>query len=117
MKEMTEELLRLAVNGAKNKGQVGLIIWSNWSIWDEVAYKLEEGNKNYDLALTQVQKEEEATMDYEWAGFKMSAYLAVSVNKMSNSKEYFKKILEICQQEHYTGPITLIPLNEVAYCC
>ena len=117
MNEMTEELLRQALKEAQKKGQIGLLIWSNWSIWDDVAYQLKEGNENYDFALAQVEKEEEATMIYEWAGFKMAGYLAVSVKKLGNSEEFFKEIFGICEKEHYTGPITLIPLNELADCC
>ena len=117
MNEMTEELLRKALKEADKKGQAGLLIWSNWSIWDDVAFNLKEGNKNYDFALAQVEKEEEATMIYEWAGFKMAGYLAVSVKKLSNSEDYFKEILEVCRKNYYIGPITLIPLNEVADCC
>lgn len=114
MNEMTESLLRQALNEAKKKGQLGLLIWSNWSAWDEIADKLEEGNEDYDFILSQIEKQEEATITTEWAGLKMPGCLAVPVKKLHNSEKYFEEVLEACRKNHYVGPVTLLPLNEVA---
>jgi len=114
MNEMTESLLRLCLKEAEKKGQTGLIIWSGWSVWDEIAYKLEEGNEDYDFILAQVEKQEEATIMTEWAGLKLTGCLAVPVKKLQDSEKYFKEVLEACTKKHCAGPVTLLPLNEVA---
>ena len=114
MNEMTEFLLRLCLKEAEKKGQTGLLIWAGWSIWDEMAYKLEEGNEDYDFILSQVEKQEEATLTTEWAGLKMPGCLAVPVKKLRNSEKYFEEVLDACRKNHYMGPVTLLPLNEVA---
>jgi len=114
MNEMTESLLRLCLKEAEKKGQTGLIIWANWSIWDEIAYKLEEGKKDYDFILSQIEKEEKVTLTTEWAGFKMAGCLAVPVIKLRDSAEYFEEVLKDCRNNCYVGPVTLLPLNEVA---
>ena len=114
MSAMTEVVLWLCVKEAVKKGQTGLIIWSNWSTWDEMAHKLEEGNKDYDFILSQIEKQEEATITTEWAGMKIPGCVAVSVEKLRNSEKFFKEFLEVCQKNYYIGPVTLVPLNEVA---
>lgn len=114
MNEMTEALLRRCLKEAEKKGQTGLLIWTNWSTWDEMAYKLQEGNEDYDFILSQIGKQGEATISTEWAGFKLAAGVAVPVKKLCNSEKYFKEVLEVCRTNHYVGPVTLLPLNEVA---
>lgn len=117
MNEMTEELLRQALKEAEKKGQLGLLIWSNWSIWEEMAYELDEEDERYNLVLAQVKEGREAVLPFEYAGFQLSACLAVSVKKLSNLEGNFEVILEICRQNHFMGPFTLLPLNELADCC
>ena len=114
MNEMTESLLRLCLKEAEKKGQIGLIIWSGWSAWEELEYKLEEGKDDYNFILAQVEKQEEAIIMTEWAGLKMPGCLAVPVKKLRDSEKYFKEVLEACVKNHYVGPVTLLPLNEVA---
>ena len=116
MAEMTEELLRQVLQEAHEKQQIGLLIWHNWNIWNEIAYELKEGNEHYDFAVSQVTDGNEATITYELWGLKFPAVIVVSVQKMLFAKELFEEILKICKQNNYIGPVTLIPLNEVAEC-
>ena len=59
---MTEKLLRDSLTEAKSKGEVGLFIWANWRVWDDLAYEMKQGNKYYDVAISKVLKQEEATI-------------------------------------------------------
>ena len=117
MNEMTEELLRQALKEAEKKGQQGLLIWSNWSIWEEIEHELDEGDERYNLILSQVEKGKEVILPIEYAGFQLSACIAVSVKKLSNVEGNFETILAICRQNSFCGPFTLLPLNELADCC
>ena len=111
-----EKLLRAAVKEANEKGQEGFLIWASWIIWDEVADELKEGNEHYDFALTQIANGEEGTITLEWFGFTLPAASIVPIEKMA-SEQYFQKVLKICEAANYQGPITLLPLNEVAEVC
>ena len=114
---MTKRLLWDVLNEAKQKSQVGLLIWANWSVWDECAFDMKPGNKSYDFALSQISKGVEATISAEWNGFSMSGLIAVSVQKLSSSKEFLNFVLQMCEKGNYDGPITLVPLNEVSENC
>lgn len=110
---MTEQLLRNAVKEAQGKEQFGLLIWANWTVWDDLAFDMKQGNRHYDFALSQISKGEEATISTEWNGLSMPGIIAVSMQKLSSSDEFFAYVLSICKEGHYKGPITLIPSNEV----
>ncbi len=114
---MTEKLLRDSLTEAKSKGEVGLFIWANWRVWDDLAYEMKQGNKYYDVAISQVLKHEEATISTQLCGFDAPGILAVSVSKMINSEEFLKHVLEICEKGNYKGPITFIPSNEISQYC
>ena len=110
---MTEDKLRAALREAQDKKQTGLLIWSNWETWDDVAFDTEPGEENYDYALSQISKGKESTCFIELIGFKLPAYYAVSVHKLTNSNRFFKRVLAKCNEANFQGPITLVPLNEV----
>ncbi|MCI8700310.1 MAG: hypothetical protein HFJ47_03085 [Clostridia bacterium] len=74
---------------------------------------MKQGNGHYDFALSQISKGEEATISTEWNGLSMPGIIAVSMQKLSSSDEFFAYVLSICKEGHYEGPITLIPSNEV----
>lgn len=114
---MTEKLLRDSLVEAQNKGEIGLFIWANWRVWDDLAFEMREGDKNYDFAISQVLKHKEATISTQLSGFNAPGILAVSVSKMINSKEFFKFVLETCEKGNYKGPITFIPSNEISQYC
>ena len=111
---MTEKLLRDSLKEAQEKGQIGLLIWANWTQWDDYAADIRQGNENYEFALSQVKKEKEATITFEWHGLRLLGILAVSVSKMVSSEEFFKKVLELCEKNYQQGPITFIPSNELS---
>lgn len=110
---MTEQLLRNAVKEAQEKEQLGLLIWANWTVWDDLAFDMKQGNGHYDFALSQISKGEEATIQTKWNGLSMPGIIAVSMQKLSSSNEFFAYVLSMCKEGHYKGPITLIPSNEV----
>ena len=114
---MTEKLLRDSLNEAQKKGQDGLIIWANWRQWDDHALDLKPGNENYDFVLSQILKGEEATIKAEWNGLSMSCIIAVSVQKLLSSNDFFTQVLKACEEGHYEGPVTLIPANQIAESC
>lgn len=58
-------------------------------------------------------KEKRQPIPTEWNGLSMPGIIAVSMQKLSSSDEFFAYVLSICKEEHYEGPITLIPSNEV----
>lgn len=37
---MTEKLLRDSLIEAQGKGEIGLFIWANWRVWDDLAYEI-----------------------------------------------------------------------------
>ena len=47
----------------------------------------------------------------------MPGIIAVSVQKLSSSDEFFSHVLNMCEGGHYEGPITLVPLNEIIDFC
>lgn len=110
---MTENLLRNAVKEAQNKKQIGLLIWANWTVWDDLSKEISPGNESYDFALSQISKGQEATIHTDWNGLSMPGIIAVSVQKLSSSYEFFSQVLSFCEKGSYNGPITLIPLNQL----
>ena len=114
MAVLTEELLRQVVQEAQEKCQIGLLIWHSWKIWDEVAYQLGKGNEYYEFALSQARQGKDAAINHSWCGLRLPGTLIIPVEKMHTSKEYFEYISKVCKQNNYEGPITLLPLNEVA---
>lgn len=114
---MTEKLLRDSLTEAKSKGEVGLFIWANWRVWDDLAYEMKQGNKYYDVAISKVLNQEEATISTQLCGFQAPGIFAVPVPKMIKSEDFFKYVLEICEKGNYKGPITFIPSNEISQYC
>jgi len=114
---MTEQLLRNAVKEAQEKNQLGLLIWANWTVWDDLAFDMKPGSEHYDFALSQISNGEEVTISTEWNGLSMPGIIAVSMQKLSSSDEFFLHVLGMCEEGHYEGPITLVPLNEVSDFC
>lgn len=114
---MTEQLLRNAVKEAQEKEQLGLLIWANWTVWDDLAFDMKQGNEHYDIALSQLSKGEEATIQTEWNGLSMPGIIAVSMQKLSSSDEFFTYVLSTCKEGRYEGPITLVPSNEIIDFC
>lgn len=55
---MTEKLLRDSLIEAQGKGEIGLFIWANWRVWDDLAFNMKEGDEKYDFAISQVLKQE-----------------------------------------------------------
>ena len=111
---MTKEKLRNALNEAKEKGQIGLLLWHNWSDWDRLGFELKPGNHHYDFALSQIEKNEEATIKVTWNGLWLPGIFVIPVQKLLSSDEFFTHVLNTCKKGKYRGPITLIPLNEVS---
>ena len=111
---MTEQLLRNAVKEAQEKKQIGLIIWANHTVWNNLAFEMKQGNEHYDFALSQISNGKEAAILTEFNGFVMPGIIAISTQKLSSSNEFFSYVLGICKKGPYEGPITLVPLNEVS---
>lgn len=111
---MTEKLLRDIVNDAKKKQQLGLFLWTNWKAWDEFGYKINPGNESYDFAFSQISKREEATISVDVNGFSMLGFIAVSVQKLNSSDEFFEAFLSTYEKCHYDGPIVLVPSNKLS---
>ena len=111
---MTQSILRNWLKEAQRKGQTGLFLWPNWTLWDYYAFELQPGNEYYDTALVQIAKDQEVTITFEWNTLSMPGIIAVSVQKLLSSEEFFKQVLSVCEKNHYTGPITLLPINEVS---
>lgn len=111
---MTEKLLRNTLKEAQEKDQLGLLIWGNWTVWDDSGYQMKPGNQHYDFAFSQISKGEEATIKTDWNGLSMPGFIAASVQKLNSSNEFFKQVLDACEKGHYEGPITLVPLNEIS---
>jgi len=44
----------------------------------------------------------------------MPGIITVSMQKLCSSDEFFSYVLGMCEEGHYEGPITLVPLNEVS---
>ena len=93
---MTEDLLRKILKEAKEKEQYGLFFWPDWTTWDCFGFDIkQEGKEHYKFALSQILKEEEATITIEYMGLSMTTVLAVSVKKLEDSKKFFEYVLEI----------------------
>ena len=114
---MTEKLLWDSLNEAQKKAQYGLLIWANWHLWDDLASDLQPGNENYDITLSQIVKGEEVTIKAEWNGLSMPGIIAVSVQKLLSSSDFFNQVLKVCEESHYECPITLVPANQLAESC
>lgn len=114
---MTEDLLRSILKEAKEKQQNGLFFWSDWRSWDWFGFDIKEGEEHYEFALSQILKEEEATITVEYIGIDMPVVLAVSVKKLESSKKFFEDVLEILQRNCYKGPVTLLPSNKISEFC
>ena len=78
---MTEKLLRDVIKEAKEKKQLGIVIWSSWTTWENMG----QGNKEVeDLAMEQIAEGKEATMNIK-CGFSMPAFIAIPVEKFEKN--------------------------------
>ena len=111
---MTEKLLWDSLKEAQEKDQLGLLIWANWTVWDELGFEVKARKANYDFVFSQISKGEEVTVSAKCYGFTMPGFIAVPVQKLLSSDEYFKHVLNSCEKGHYEGPITLVPLHEIS---
>ena len=111
---MIKNKLRCCLEEAERKKQTGLLIWPNWTLWDDFGFELQEGNEYYDFALAKIAEEQEATITFEWNRLSIPGIFAVPVQKLLSSEKYFKQVLSICERNRYKGPITLLPINEVS---
>lgn len=109
---MTSEELRSSLLEAEKKGKIGLLVWANWTVWDNLAFDFKPGNQYYDFALSQIKKSKEATISCDWNGLSMPGLFAVSTQKLLSSDEFFTHFLNMCEEGHYEGPITLVPITE-----
>lgn len=114
---MTELLLRNALNEALEKGQTGLLLWPTWNQWDDLSLEIQHGNDHYKFLLSQVAKNEEATLSITWNGLTMPGIYVVPVDKLHNSEEFFNHVLELCKKNRYSGPVTLLPSNQLSKHC
>ena len=87
---MTEKLLRDSLTEAKSKGEVGLFIWANWRVWDDLAYEMKQGNKYYDVAISKVLNQEEATISTQLCGFQAPGIFAVPVPPNDQITRFFQ---------------------------
>lgn len=106
---MTEELLRNFLKEAKENGQIGLFIWENWSLWDDLSGTLKQGNETYEQCIEELEKGEDIDINLEEN--KKTIIIAVPTKKAFNSKQSLKKILKRCEKSKLEGPITFIPSN------
>lgn len=109
---MNKEQLRSVLNEAKDKGQTGLFIWANWTIWDDIAFEMKPGNENYDFAMTRISQNLPAVISCGNNGFKLVACIAISVGRLSRDDVFFNRVLEVCNKHNYQGPFTLLPSNK-----
>lgn len=109
---MNKEQLRSVLKEAKGKGQTGLFIWADWTIWDDIAFEMKPGNEDYDFAISQISLNKEATITSDYHCYEMPAFIAISVGKLSSDVDLFNRVLEICNKNNYQGPFTLLPSNE-----
>lgn len=73
---------------------------------------MKQGNEIYDFALSQIEKGEEATVCSSCNGFSMPGFIATSIQKLLCSNDFFRKTLDFCEKNHFSGPITLFPITE-----
>lgn len=111
---MIENLLRKTLKEAQEKAQYGLLIWASWRVWDEFSFNMKEGNENYEIALSHIERGETTTIDFTMGGFYGTAIFAVQVEKLHSSTEYFESFVNMCREKQIEGPITLVPSNEVS---
>ena len=114
---MTEQQLRNAVREAEEKEQLGLLIWSDWAVWNDFAFEVKQYIETYDFALSKISKGEETIVSTKWKGISMPGFFAVSAERLSSSDEYFLHVLNMCKKKNYKGPITLVPLNKISDFC
>lgn len=118
--QMTANNLRttlIRINKDYPSPMLEMFIWANWRVWDDFAFEMKEGDEKYDFAISQVLKQEEATISTQLCGFDAPGVLAVSISKMINSEEFFSHVLKTCEKGNYKGPITFIPSNEISQYC
>ena len=93
---MTEKLLRDVIKEAKEKKQLGIVIWSSWTTWENMG----QGNKEVeDLAMEQIAEGKEATMNIK-CGFSMLAKQGVtkvqsSLFRQMNLANSFNEVKEV----------------------
>lgn len=114
---MIKNILRSCIEEAQRRGQTGLLIWPSWNLWDNYAFELQQGNEYYDLALAQIAEGQETTITFDWNRLSIPGILAIPVEKLISSEKFFNDVLSICEKNHYKGPITLLPINEVSDYC
>ena len=116
MKVITEDMLWEALDEALEREEIALIIWSSWTEWENLSYKLHKGNDIYEFILKKVKNNESANVVGECLGLKMTSVLAVPVKAMVVYEKFFANVLNICKKGNYHGPITFVESNEIAKC-
>lgn len=116
MKLITKKELWESLDEALERDEIGLIIWPSWTEWENLSYKLHEGNEIYEFILKKVKNNEAANVIGECLGFNMTKVLAVPVKAMVVCDKFFENVFSICQKGNYHGPITFVYSNEIAEC-
>ena len=116
MGRITENILWKALVEAIEINDIGLIIWPSWEEWENLSFKLHQGNEIYEYVLKKVKNNEVAIISSTYFGLKMTSILAVPVKNMIVSDKFFENILSICNKGTYQGPITFVVSNEIVQC-
>jgi len=111
---MNEGNLRKVLAEAQEKGQVGIFIWSSWTLWDDAGLEVVEGDKAYDFAVEALKQQRETNISGNMIGLNMPLFLSIPIKKIEGNEEFFSRVLEACEEMNLKGPVTLIPLNELS---
>ena len=113
---ITKKELWESLDEALERDEIGLIIWPSWTEWENLSYKLHQGNEIYEFILKKVKNNESANVTGAYLGFNMTNVLAVPVKAMVVYDKFFANVVSICQKGNYHGPITFVESNDIAKC-
>jgi len=111
---MTKERFRLIARQCKKTGQVGIIIWPNWEVYEKYRKIIIPGQAHFEFALTQTQNGRGGTIPLNLNGPTTSCIIAVPIQKLIDSEDFLNTILKDCSKNNFEGPISYLPSNKLS---
>ena len=94
------EKLRRAIKEARQTNQSMIVIWATWKHWYDF--------KEFFSPKSGISQKEDNSLP-EWTGIVSGTAIVVSVEQIASSDDFFNQIVNLCEELHYEGPITLLP--------
>lgn len=109
---MTSQELRTILMETVKENETGLIVYSSWSVYGEIANK---DNEYYQKALREINRNESLIQILNVREISILGFIAIPMSSFLKDEEMFTKFLNVCNSFCSQGVITTEPSNKVVF--